>query len=111
MDYHAIDLMRALVALAAGGVIGLGFGTIQQAAQRRYEKLEQEGRLPNGWAIMPGSGKRVATLLIALAVIQFLCPMLFSDGIQWWVSGGLLGGYGWMLLQQLRRRVRTAANR
>lgn len=111
MQYHAIDLLRALVALAAGGVIGLGFGTIQQAAQRRHEKLEREGRLSSGWAIMPGSGRRVAYLLIALALVQFVCPVLFTDGVQWWVSAGLLAGYGWLLLQQLRRRVRAAANR
>ncbi|HVU24220.1 MAG TPA: hypothetical protein VHE13_08855 [Opitutus sp.] len=110
MAMQTLDILRALVALAAGGVIGLGFGTIQQAAQRRYERLQQEGRLSTGWAIMPGSGKRIASLLVALALVQFLCPVLFTDGIQWWVSAGLLAGYGWLLLGQLRRRVHAAAN-
>lgn len=108
MDTHTIDLLRALVALAAGGVIGLGFGTIQQAAQRRYEKLQQAGKLNTGWAVMPGSMRRVGYLLIALALVQFVCPVLFTDGIQWWVSAGLLAGYGWGLFQQLRERLRAA---
>jgi hypothetical protein len=99
-----IDLFRITVALLAGGVIGLGFGTLQEAAYRRHEQREREGKFKNGWSIMPGSGARIAYLLIALALIQVVCPMLFADGTQWWVSGGVVAGYGWPLLQRLRRR-------
>jgi hypothetical protein len=53
---------------------------------------------------MPGSGQRIAYLLIALVIVQFVCPLLFANGVQWWVSGGLAAGYGWSLFQQLRRR-------
>jgi len=53
---------------------------------------------------MPGSGLRGAFLLIALVIIQVICPLLFAQGVQWWVSGGLAAGYGWSLFQQLRRR-------
>jgi hypothetical protein len=31
--------------------------------------------------------------------------MLFREGIQWWVSGGLVLGYGVMLYRDLRKRV------
>ena len=87
-------------------MIGLGFGAMQRAAQRRHERLQSEGKLDNGWAIMPGSMRRVAFLLLILAAIQVVCPMLFAGGTEWWVSGGLVAGYGWMLVQQLRERRR-----
>lgn len=105
---HAIEVTRALVALLAGSVIGVGFGYLQQAAVRRNEAKQRDGTLGTGWSLMPGAGARVAYLLIALVVIQVVCPVLFADGIQWWVSGGLLLGYGWTLLQELRRRIQTA---
>jgi hypothetical protein len=107
VEIHSINILRSLVALAAGGVIGFGFGAIQQAAQRRYEQRQQNGKLVSGWAVMPGSGRRVAYLLIALAVIQAICPILFVGNTQWWVSAGLVGSYGWGLLQQLRHRLRA----
>jgi hypothetical protein len=104
METHLIDIALCAAALVAGGVIGLGFGTLQQAALRRHEERERAGRLKNGWTLMPGSGGRVALLLITLALIQLVCPLLFTDGTQWWVSGGLVAGYGWQLLQKLRQR-------
>jgi uncharacterized membrane protein len=50
---------------------------------------------------VPGSGARVAYLLIALVLIQVLCPLLFVAGTQWWVSGGLAAGYGWSLFRKM----------
>jgi hypothetical protein len=99
-----LDLIRAGAALAVGAVIGLAFGALQQAARRRNEQLEKQGKFKNGWSLMPGAGTRVAYLLIALVIIQVVCPMLFADNTQWWVSGGLGLGYGWCLWEQLRRR-------
>ncbi len=99
-----IYLLRLGAALGAGAIIGLAFGTLQRAALSRHERLEREGKLNNAWSLMPGAGTRVAYLLIALVLIQLVCPMLFADGTQWWVSAGLVLGYGWHLLQQLRRR-------
>jgi len=96
---------RALLALAAGGVIGASFGLVQQSAWSRYQKLENAGKFNTGWAVMPGSMRRVAYLLVALAMIQLICPLLFADGLQWWVSGGVAAGYGMILLRQLRRRL------
>jgi hypothetical protein len=107
MQIHLIDLLKDLVGLVAGGVIGFAFGLLQQAALRRHEQREQEGKLKNGWTLMPGAGVRVAYLLIALALVQVICPLLFVDGTQWLVSAGVVVGYGWLLVQQLRRRLAT----
>ena len=99
-----INMLQSIVGLIAGGLIGLSFGYVQDIARRRNEKREAEGTLNNGWSLMPGSGVRVAYLLIALVLIQMICPILFRDGTQWWVSGGLVAGYGYRLFMQLRAR-------
>lgn len=104
---HSFSGVLGLGAVIAGMGIGYGFGCLQQAALRRNNARQQKGELGTGWSLMPGAGARVAYLLIALVVIQVVCPVLFADGIQWWVSGGLLLGYGWTLLQELRRRIQT----
>ncbi len=103
-----MEIVRWSVAILAGAVIGLGFGTLQAAALRRNEERERTGQLKNGWSLMPGAGARVAYLLITLAVIQFVCPLLFVAGTQWFVSGGLVAGYGWTLFSQLRTRLKLA---
>ncbi len=54
---------------------------------------------------MPGSMRRVAYLLIVLALVQIISPALFAGGSQWWVSAGVAGGYGGLLLWQLRQRL------
>jgi hypothetical protein len=105
METHLINTLRSVAGLIAGGAIGLGFGLIQGAAQRRYEKLQQIGQLKNGWAVMPGSMRRVTYLLMALALVQVISPALFADGTQWWVSIGVVGGYGALLFWQLRQRM------
>jgi hypothetical protein len=104
MNVSLVALLLDAVALTAGGLIGLAFGTWQKTALRRNQELEQAGKLKNGWSLMPGSGARVAYLLLALIGVQLVCPMLFADGTQWWVSGGLVLGYGYCLFQQIRRR-------
>ncbi len=98
-------MLQAIIGLISGGLIGVGFGTIQNAARLRNERLQQSGELNTGWAVMPGSGMRVAYLLVVLVLVQIACPLLFSDGTQWWVSGGVVGGYGLVLFQQLRERM------
>ena len=98
-------MIWSLLAVVFGVMIGVSFGLIQQAAYRRNQKLQESGKLNNGWAVMPGSGKRVAYLLVALALIQVICPMLFKNGIQWWVSGGVVAGYGYTLYTQLRQKL------
>lgn len=105
MQIPLIDLARDLVGLLAGGIIGLGFGTLQQAALRHNERRQQNRGLQSGWSLMPAAGARVAYLLIALALIQLICPLLFTDGAQWVVSAGVTLGYGYLLWRDLRRKM------
>jgi hypothetical protein len=98
-----------LASLAAGAFIGLAFGAIQESAARKNQRLYGMGKLDSGWAVMPGSMRRTAAFLAVLAAVQFFCPLLFADGCQWWVSGGIALGYGACLFKQLRRRI--SANR
>ncbi len=100
-----MKLIWELVSLVAGGLVGVSFGLLQEAAARRHQKLEDTGKLKSGWTLMPGSFTRVAYLMIALVLVQIVCPLLFSDGCQWWVSGGVVAGYGCVLYTQLRRRL------
>jgi hypothetical protein len=109
MQTHLVDLFRDLVGLSAGGVIGYAFGVLQRTALRQNEERERSGKLKSGWSLMPGSGVRVAYLLLVLVLVQFICPLLFVEGTQWWVSGGVVAGYGLMLYQQLR--LKMAQNR
>src|SRR5271163_1671053 len=102
-----MNFLTSITSLLAGGIIGLAFGYVQETAWRRHQRLQQEGQLNSGWAVMPGSMRRVAYLLVALAGVQLVCPLLFANGCQWWVSGGVVAGYGSILLQQLRRRMAT----
>jgi hypothetical protein len=104
METHLIDVLRSLVGLILGGAIGLGFGLIQHVAHRRYEKLQAGGKLESGWAVMPGSMRRVAYLLIALVLVQVISPALFAGGSQWAVSVGVVAGYGGLLLRHLLQR-------
>jgi hypothetical protein len=104
MNIQITEILRCVAALIAGGLIGYAFGAIQQMALRRNEKRQQSGQLNSGWAVMPGSGRRVAYLLIALVLVQLICPLFFVNGSQWSVSGGLVIAYGITLYRQLRQR-------
>jgi len=110
MEITLMNILRVVCALIAGSLIGYAFGLIQNAARLRHEKRQQEGKFKNAWSIIPGSGARVAYLLVALLLVQLICPLLFVDGTQWMVSGGLVAGYGWVLFQQLRRRRKEMAS-
>ena len=99
-----VEILRSVAALLAGGLIGLSFGWLQDLALRRHQKREQSGNFNSGWAVMPGSMRRVAYLLVALALVQLLCPVLFVGTSQWWVSGGVIAGYGTLLFRRLRHR-------
>jgi hypothetical protein len=104
MQIQLIELVRSVAALVAGTLVGIGFGIVQNNALRRYEARQRTGSLTTGWAVMPGSMRRVAGLLIALALVQMFCPLLFVEDSQWWVSGGVVAGYGVMLYRQFRQR-------
>ena len=109
MESILLNVLRVSLALIAGGLIGYAFGLIQNAARLRYEKRQQEGKFKSGWSVIPGSGARTAYLLIALLLVQAICPLLFVEGTQWMVSGGVAAGYGWVLFQQLVRRRKELA--
>lgn len=106
MTSSLIDILPPLAGMLAGGAIGLTFGLIQDGAKRRHQKRQQEGKFESGWAATPGSFSRVAYLLVALALVQFSLPALFTPGAatQWCVSGGVVIGYGFILFRQLRHR-------
>ena len=101
MDIHFAEILRPLLGLVLGASVGAGFGLIQQAAQRRYQRKQDRSRLPHGWAVVPGSMLRVAYLLIALVVAQVISPALFAGAAAWWVSGGVALGYGGLLVRHL----------
>ena len=58
-----------------------------------------------GWVLMPGSMGRVVFLLLALVLVQIICPLLFAGGVQWLVSAGVAVGYGGALYLQLRQKL------
>jgi membrane protein YqaA with SNARE-associated domain len=99
------EILLAATGLMAGAAIGYGFGRFQEMALRRNQERQQKGLLHSGWSLMPGSFTRVALLLIVLASVQAVCPLLFANGAQWWVSGGVIAGYGALLGLQLRRKL------
>ena len=108
MNTSFFGIFWPIMSVLAGGMVGYGFGKIQDAAARRYHKLQQAGQCNSSWAIVPGSMRRTAWLLVALALVQVICPMLFTAGCQWWVSGGVVAGYGVMLYRQFRLRLAAA---
>jgi hypothetical protein len=103
MDQTLTTMFLSAAGVLLGGIIGFSFGTIQNKALRNYKKKQAEGKLTSGWAVMPGSMRRTAYLLLLLAGIQLLCPILFEkESVQWLVSAGVVLGYGWTLVEQLR---------
>ncbi len=104
METQLADILRPVLGFVLGGSIGLGFGLLQAAAQRRHRRRQESGRLKTGWVLVPGSMGRVAYLLIALVLVQVVSPAMFSGGEQWWVSAGVALGYGALLASQVYRR-------
>ena len=97
-----MDTIYLIVGLFVGGAVGYSFGLIQTAATRRYEKQLAEGKF-KGSGVVPGSARRVAYLMCSLLIVQILCPVFFQNGMQWWVSGGVVAGYGLLLFQQFQQ--------
>jgi hypothetical protein len=96
--FEALQLIGGLL---AGGIIGFAFGLIQERARQRNEQRQQAGQLKSEFSVMSGSMKRVAWLMIALVLVQLVCPLFFHDGTQWWVSGGVVLGYAIVLARRL----------
>lgn len=109
METILFSTLRVIIAASAGSLIGYAFGLIQNAARLRHEKKQLEGKFKSGWSIIPGSGARTAYLLVALLLVQIVCPLLFEESTKWVVSGGVAFGYGVVLFQQLRLRRKQIA--
>ena len=96
----------SMIGFVVGAEIGAGFAWLQSVALHRNEMLLQQNQKPNWWMQqIPGSGGRVAFLLMALVLTQVLFPSLFPGANKWWVTGGLVLAYGCSLFGQLRHRV------
>ncbi len=110
MTFELVSIVRWLVGLIAGGMIGAGFGITQEAARRRYERLQHQGRLRSPWGVMAGSGRRAVYFLMVLVLVQIVCPLLFTQGTQWWVSAGVAIGFGVLLFRQrMAGKITTTA--
>ena len=99
-----VNALIIIGALAIGGAIGFWFGAIQNSAAARNKKKYDGGNLKSGWALMPGSMSRVAMLLVLLVVIQVAIPVFFKGNIEWILSAGIVLGYGWSFVRQMRER-------
>ena len=102
MDINGSDVLRVGVALLVGGVIGVAYVSAQEAARRRHALLRPKSLTPDDNFSVPGSAKRAVLLGMALVAVQWVCPLLFVAGTQWWVTGGVLLGAGWQRLRHLR---------
>jgi hypothetical protein len=93
-----------LQALTAGIVIGGAFAWLQLQALRRNEFLAQRQQMPAFLRRLPGSGVRIAFLLLSLALVQVLVP----GANKWWLTGSLLVSSSipilWRLFQLAPRR-------
>jgi hypothetical protein len=95
MDYAILQ------AVSAGIVIGGAFAWLQGQALRRKELLAQHEQLPAFLRRLPGSGVRIALLLLSLALVQ----VLFPEANKWWLTGSLLVSSSIPILWRLTRLV------
>jgi hypothetical protein len=104
MTIDAPNALRIGVALFVGGVIGVAYVAAQEAARRKHAMLRPKSSSSDDNFSVPGSGRRAIVLGMALVAVQWICPLLFVAGTQWWVTGGVLLGAGWQRLRNLRDR-------
>lgn len=72
-----------------GAVIGGAFAWLQLLALRRNELLEKQEKVPTLLRQIPGSGGRVAFLLMALVLAQ----VLFQKASVVWMAAGVAVAY------------------
>ena len=104
-----MEFFQMFGATLVGAAIGWAFGLVQQYAAKRHAQMQATGKLNSPWSLMPGSMTRVAFLLVALAIVQVVCPVFFTGIAQWAVSAGVVFGYGWTLYQTMRARISARA--
>ena len=98
------EIIFPLLALLAGVSIGYPFGLLQTTADK-----QRDGKPTGKWpAFLSGKGARITYLILTLVVIQLTCPFFFVAAIRWWVSGGVMLGYGWTLCRQISLRLKEA---
>ena len=85
-----------------------GFGEADDEAHAAVARAEFKQAKMVLLLLDAGAGVRVAYLLVAMALVQLICPLLFADGVQWVVSAGVLFGYGSVLFRQLKQRLAAA---
>jgi len=90
-----------LQGIALGALIGATFAWLQLQALRRNELLEKRQQLPALLRRLPGSGVRVAFLMLALVLVQVLAPN--SD--RWWLSCSLAVSCGLPFLARLLQLI------
>jgi len=94
----------ALLGLILGVAIGGTFAWLQLLALRRNELLEQQQQVPRLLRQLPGTGGRVAFLLVALVLVQ----VLFPTANKWCLSCGLMVAYTipfvWRLKEKYSRK-------
>ena len=104
MTIDGPNLLRIGVALLVGGVIGVAYVAAQEAARRKHALLRPKAASPDDNFSVPGAGRRAVLLGMALVAVQWICPLLFVAGTQWWVTGGVLLGAAGQRLRNLRER-------
>ncbi len=104
MTFDGFDFLRIGVALAVGAVIGIAYVSAQETARRRHELERPKSATADENLGVPGSARRAVLLAMALVAVQWICPLLFVAGTQWWVTGGVLLGAGWQRMRSIGER-------
>ncbi len=81
-----------------GVIIGGAFAWLQLLALRRNELLEKREQLPTLLRQIPGSGGRIAFLLIALVLAQ----VLFRSASVVWMAAGVAVAYAIPFVMRLK---------
>ncbi|MGA2138315.1 MAG: hypothetical protein ABSH14_05585 [Verrucomicrobiia bacterium] len=81
-----------------GVIIGGAFAWLQLLALRRNELLEKREQVPTLLRQIPGSGGRVAFLLIALVLAQ----VLFQSASVVWMAAGVAVAYAIPFVMRLK---------
>ena len=84
--------------IIVGAVIGGAFAWLQLLALRRNELLEKQEKVPTLLRQVPGSGGRVAFLLMALALAQ----VLFQKASVVWMAAGVAVAYAIPFVMRLK---------
>jgi len=83
-----------------GVIIGGAFAWLQLQALRRNEMLERREQLPALLRQIPGSGGRVAFLLVALVLAQ----VVFQKASVVWMAAGVAVAYAIPFIWRLRAK-------